>query len=90
MDITVIVCMRNIEYGECKYFRSIESLFEHESDIRCCTRFGEQPATVEWVRSELLHNGVASIHIGRQEFEMCGMTFQATVNKYVVSFISVL
>lgn len=84
-----VVCMSNIHTGEFTLFKSLNSLFENVSGIRCYISNREKIATLEWAKSELAENGVVSIHITKEAFTFCGLDFPAEETKYSISLIEV-
>lgn len=84
-----IICVKNIRTNVCDFFESVESLFQNMQGTMRYTSAGSEPASIEWVGSELMEYGVASIHIIKPAYEVCGMVFPREVSDFVVSYIEV-
>lgn len=84
-----IICVKNIRTNVCDFFESVESLFQNMQGIMRYTSAGSELASMEWVGSELMENGVASIHTIKSAYVVCGMEFPSEVSDFVVSYIDV-
>lgn len=84
-----IVCVKNVLTDEFIFYQSLDSLFENITGIKRAVNGRFENTSIEWVKSEIAENGVASIYTVEEVKRYCGIRFPAEVSSFVVSYMDV-